>query len=268
LTSEGICSAIGIDIGSTTVKLVALDADSKIMASHVERTTPFIETQVDDALVEMRRRVGARDEVPVGATGYGRKRVSAATRVITEITCHARGGYHHVRQPFVLIDFGGQDTKVIQIGDSGEVVDFAMNDKCAAGTGQFLEVILGRLHVPLDNAAGLVEKASKAISISSTCTVFAESEVISLVAQGEPVEDIVLGLHRSLATRVAALAGRMKDGREAFMSGGVALNQAMASALASSLDRPITVLPEPQVVGALGAALAVTPCSDSAESVG
>jgi len=251
-----VCASIGIDIGSTTLKVVAVDGDMKIMSSHVERTTPFIEKQAGEALDELRRRVGAGDQVVVGATGYGRKRVPSADRVVTEITCHARGAYQHVREPLLLIDFGGQDTKVIQVGDAGEVVDFSMNDKCAAGTGQFLEVILGRLHVPLERAAALVEGATKPISVSSTCTVFAESEVISLVAQGEPVEDIVLGLHRSLASRVAALAGRMKDGREAYMSGGVALNRAMADALAAAMDRPITVLPEPQVVGAFGAALA------------
>jgi predicted CoA-substrate-specific enzyme activase len=132
-----------------------------------------------------------------------------------------------------------------------------MNDKCAAGTGRFLEVILERLHVELDDAAAMAERAANAISISSTCTVFAESEVISLMAQGKPVEDIVLGLHRSLASRVAALGGRMKDGREAFMSGGVALNQAMADALSEAIGRQITVLEQPQLVGALGAALAV-----------
>jgi len=257
MTDDRGCAAVGVDIGSTTLKAVAVDDRGKIIFSHVERTTPFIEKQAETALEELRRRVGARDDIPMGATGYGRKRVAAATRVVTEITCHARGAFHYARKPIVLIDFGGQDTKVIQIGDAGEVVDFAMNDKCAAGTGQFLEVILGRLHVPLDRAARLIEDATQAISISSTCTVFAESEVISLVAQGEPVEDIVLGLHRSLAARVAALAGRMKDGRDAYMSGGVALNRAMADALSAAINRPITVLPEPQVVGALGAALAV-----------
>jgi predicted CoA-substrate-specific enzyme activase len=253
------CAGIGVDIGSTTLKVVAVDADGSVIASQVERTTPFIEQQTGVALEELKERIGAGDEVAVGATGYGRKRVAEATRVVTEITCHAHGAFHLTRRPGILIDFGGQDTKVIQIGDDGEVIDFRMNDKCAAGTGQFLEVILGRLHVPLEEAAALVDRASKAISVSSTCTVFAESEVISLVARGEPVEDIVLGLHRSLASRVAALAGRMKDGRDAFMSGGVALNSAMADALSDAIGQPITVLSEPQVVGALGAALAVLP---------
>ncbi len=252
--TSAACS-IGIDVGSTTLKAVAVDADGEIVGSHVEPTTPFIEEQSGRALAALRAKCPAGGEGPVGATGYGRKRIPAATRVVTEITCHARGAFHLTRRPGVLIDFGGQDTKVIQIGARGEVIDFRMNDKCAAGTGRFLEVILGRLHVPLEDAAGLADSAARAVSVSSTCTVFAESEVISLLARGAPVADIVLGLHRSLASRVAALAGRMKDGHEVFMSGGVALNRAMADALAAALDREITVLPDPQLVGALGAAL-------------
>ena len=256
MTAPGNCR-FGIDVGSTTLKAVAVDTAGAIVASHVESTTPFIEDQSERALKALRERCPLGGEGPVGATGYGRKRIPSATRVVTEITCHARGAFHLIRRPGVLIDFGGQDTKVIRIGDAGEVVDFTMNDKCAAGTGRFLEVILGRLHVPLEDAAEMAERATSAVSVSSTCTVFAESEVISLVAHGKPVADIVLGLHRSLASRVSALAGRMKDGREVFMSGGVALNRAMADALAAEIGAPITVLPEPQLVGALGAALGV-----------
>jgi len=245
----------GIDVGSTTLKAVAVNTDGEIVASHVEPTTPFIEDQSEKALAALQEKCPLGGEGPVGATGYGRKRIPGANKVVTEITCHARGAFHLIQRPGVLIDFGGQDTKVITIGANGEVVDFAMNDKCAAGTGRFLEVILGRLHVPLEQASAIADNATNAVMMSSTCTVFAESEVISLVAQGEPVEDIVLGLHKALASRVAALAGRMKDGHEAFMSGGVALNRAMAEALADAIGRPITVLPDPQLVGALGAAL-------------
>jgi predicted CoA-substrate-specific enzyme activase len=247
----------GVDVGSTTLKVVAVDGDGAIVASHVEPTTPFIEDQSERALAALRERCPLGGQGPVGATGYGRKRIPSATRVVTEITCHACGAFHLIGRSGVLIDFGGQDTKVIRIGEGGEVVDFTMNDKCAAGTGRFLEVILGRLHVPLEEAAAMADRAANAVSVSSTCTVFAESEVISLVAHGKPVADIVLGLHRSLASRVSALAGRMKDGREVFMSGGVALNRAMADALAAEIGAPITVLPEPQLVGALGAALGV-----------
>jgi predicted CoA-substrate-specific enzyme activase len=252
------CTAIGVDIGSTTWKGVGVDSSGELLVHHVEPTDPRIEQQTDRLLQELRGAAGGDASVPVGATGYGRKRVPGADRVLTEITCHARGAYHLVRRPGVLIDFGGQDTKVIRIGPGGEVLDFRMNDKCAAGTGRFLEVILGRLGVALEEAPELVARASGEVPVSSTCTVFAESEVISLVAQGEPLEDIVVGLHRALSTRVAALAGRLDGGTELFMSGGVALNRAMTDALSATLGREITVLPHPQLVGALGAALAVT----------
>jgi len=248
---------LGIDIGSTTTKGVAIDGEGRIVSSTVEATGARIEEQVQRLLDELGSAGGAEDCVAIGATGYGRKRVPSADRVLTEITCHARGAFHLARQPGTLIDFGGQDTKVIRIGEGGEVMDFRMNDKCAAGTGRFLEVILGRLGVELDKAPDLVAQATGVVPISSTCTVFAESEVISLVAQGEPVEDIVVGLHSALSTRVASLAGRIEEGTEIFMSGGVALNRAMTDALGRTLGRDITVLPQPQLVGALGAALAV-----------
>ena len=248
--------AFGVDIGSTTWKAVAVDADGKILAHILEPTDPLIDRQTERALAQLREKVGADESTPVGATGYGRKRVNA-TRKITEITCHAKGAFHITGKGGVLIDIGGQDTKVIRIGDKGEVLDFHMNDKCAAGTGRFLEVILARLKVPLDEIAQRVAQAQKAVSVSSTCTVFAESEVVSLVAQGEPVDDIVKGLMLSLASRVASLAGNLPEGREIFMSGGVARNPAMVDALAETTSRPVAVVNNPQLVGALGAALAV-----------
>jgi predicted CoA-substrate-specific enzyme activase len=245
-------TAIGIDIGSTTWKAVALDHTGSVAASIIEPATPLIEEQTERCLGELRSHSGARDNVPFAVTGYGRKRVQGA-RTVTEITCHARGAYHRIGSPGLLIDVGGQDTKVIRLGKGGTVVDFSMNDKCAAGTGRFLEVILQRLDVPLDDVAARVEAAERAVKVSSTCTVFAESEVVSLVAQGEPLDGIVKGLHASLASRVAALAGNPE--KEVFMSGGVALNAAMVAALCDSLSRQVQIVPEPQLTGALGAAL-------------
>ncbi|MBN2360197.1 MAG: 2-hydroxyglutaryl-CoA dehydratase [Deltaproteobacteria bacterium] len=248
-------AAIGIDAGSTTWKAVAVDARGAIVASSLEPTHPRIEEQTGRGLAALRERTGASASVPVGATGYGRKRV-AADRVLTEITCHAAGAFARLGQPGVLIDIGGQDTKVIRIGERGTVLDFAMNDKCAAGTGRFLEVILARLQVPLEGVAELVASAARPVAVSSTCTVFAESEVVSLVAQGEPLAGIVKGLHAALASRVAALAGRLGHEVPVFLSGGVARNGAMVQALAASLGRAPQVVPDPQLVGALGAALA------------
>jgi (R)-2-hydroxyacyl-CoA dehydratese activating ATPase len=250
--------ALGVDAGSTTWKAVAIDASGAIVASLVEPAEPRIGAQTERALAELRARAGADAAVPVGATGYGRKRVAAA-RSLTEITCHARGAFARMRRSGVLIDVGGQDTKVIRIGVTGDVADFAMNDKCAAGTGRFLEVILARLHVPLDEVQTCAARAMLAVPVSSTCTVFAESEVVSLVAEGQPVEGIVRGLHAALASRVAALAGTVPQEGGLFMSGGVALNPAMVEALARALGRRVEVIPQPQLVGALGAALVVRP---------
>jgi len=246
--------AIGIDAGSTTCKAVAIDAAGHIVARRVESASPRVDEQAKRIVAALRAEVG---DVPVGATGYGRKRVEAA-RALTEITCHALGAFALAGRPGVLVDMGGQDTKVIKLGPAGEVLDFAMNDKCAAGTGRFLEVILGRLEVPLGKVGEHASESARPVAVSSTCTVFAESEVISLVANGEPLDGIVKGLHAALASRVAALA-RGADGGEIFMSGGVALNGVMVAALSKVLERPVQVLPEPQLVGALGAALSVRP---------
>ncbi len=248
--------AIGVDAGSTTWKAVAIDTAGAVVAHLVEPTHPRIEEQTERALATLRHQAGANGDVLVGATGYGRKRVQAARR-LTEITCHARGAFSLMQEPGVLVDIGGQDTKVIKIGDGGCVLDFAMNDKCAAGTGRFLEVILERLHVPVADVATRVAQAERAVSISSTCTVFAESEVVSLVARGEPLDGILKGIHLSLSTRVAALAGHVPESTPLFMSGGVALNGAMVQSLSQSLSRAVKVVPDPQLVGALGAALAV-----------
>ncbi len=264
-------AALGVDVGSTTCKAVAVDAGGRIVARAVEPVDPRIEAQVERVLGRLRGDGAA----PVGATGYGRKRVPGG-RAITEITCHARGAFARLGRPGLLLDLGGQDTKAIRLGPGGQVLDFAMNDKCAAGTGRFLEVILGRLGVPLAEVAALSACAGRAVPISSTCTVFAESEVISLVAAGEPLAGIVGGLHRALASRVVALASHLAGGPggassrtvppvkgqpAVFASGGVALNQAMVEALREQLGHEVEVVPEPQLMGALGAALAVLPAA-------
>ena len=252
-----IPAALGIDVGSTTCKAVAIDADGRILARAVEPLDPRIDPQVARLIADVA--AGAGPEVPLGATGYGRKRVRAG-RAVTEITCHARGAFARTGRPGVLVDMGGQDTKVIRVGPAGEVLDFAMNDKCAAGTGRFLEVILGRLRVPFPEVGALAGGDAVAVTVSSTCTVFAESEVISLVAAGAPTGGIVKGLHQALASRVAALSRAVTAGAsEVFLSGGVALNAAMGAALEEALARPVRVVPEPQLVGALGAALCVLP---------
>lgn len=247
-------TAIGVDVGSTAFKLVAIDAEGTILVHRVEPTDPHIEKQFERLLGEARDTVG--EGLPVGATGYGRKRVTNA-HAVTEITCHARGAFARARRAGILVDMGGQDTKFIRLGASGEVLDFAMNDKCAAGTGRFLEVILGRLRVPFEDLPALAERAERPVPVSSTCTVFAESEVISLVASGAPLEGIVKGLLVALASRVVSLARGAEGTDPVLLSGGVALNRAMVLALSEAFRRPVEVLPDPQFVGALGAALSV-----------
>jgi len=250
-------AALGVDVGSTTCKAVAIDLAGRIQRSAVEPVDPRIESQVERLVAAVRGPAGTG--LPLGATGYGRKRVPGG-RAVTEITCHARGAFARIGRPGLLVDLGGQDTKAIRVGGTGQVLDFAMNDKCAAGTGRFLEIILGRLRIPLDEVAALAAGAARAVPVSSTCTVFAESEVISLVASGEPLDGIVRGLCRSLASRVAALArGPGAEGVEVFLSGGLALNAAMVAALGEEMGRPVQVVPDPQLVGALGAALSVLP---------
>jgi predicted CoA-substrate-specific enzyme activase len=244
-------AAIGIDAGSTTFKAVLVDRQGRILASFLEPADPRLEEQAARALGSLK----APPETPVGATGYGRKRINAA-RTQTEITCHARGAFSRTGEPGILVDVGGQDTKVVRVGPAGAVLDFAMNDKCAAGTGRFLEVILGRLRIPQEEVARCASRSTRPVPVTSTCTVFAESEVVSLVARGEAVEDIVSGLHAALASRVASLVGPVPPGSKVFMSGGVALNPAMVAALSKELSVPVVVVPDPQLVGALGAALA------------
>jgi predicted CoA-substrate-specific enzyme activase len=250
-------ASIGVDAGSTTWKAVAIDAQGRVVASRVEPAEPRIEEQTRRGLRQLRQQTGSSEAIAVGATGYGRKQVRGATRELTEITCHALGAFHKMKRPGLLIDVGGQDTKAIVIGPDGKVQDFVMNDKCAAGTGRFLEVILGRLKVSYEDIEILTSKASRPVAISSTCTVFAESEVISLISQGLPLEGILLGLHRALAERISALAGRLAAGHELMMSGGVALNRAVVRALSEKLGKPVVVVPDPQTTGALGAALSV-----------
>jgi (R)-2-hydroxyacyl-CoA dehydratese activating ATPase len=246
---------IGIDLGSTTTKAVVIDAAGKIVATALERSEPRAGEQARRMIEDLTARTGVGD-APVIATGYGRKLIPGASKVVTEMPCHARGAFAQLGRAGLLIDMGGQDTKAILIDGSGRVADFAMNDKCAAGTGRFLEVILPRLQAPWEKLRGMYQSAPSAVQVSSTCTVFAESEVISLLANGQAVEGIVRGLHDALAERVIALAGRMLETtRDVMLSGGVANNGAMLDALVARLGAPLTVVPQPQYVGALGAAL-------------
>ena len=198
--------------------------------------------------------IGAK-EVPIIATGCGRGLVRQAARQVTEITCHARGVFREVGHGGTLVDVGGQDSKVIAIGSSGEVTDFAMNDKCAAGTGRFLENAARRLEVPLEALGSVALGTKEEARLSSTCTVFAESEIVSLLAHGVAVEPIVRGLHRALILRLVAMIRAVGLRSPLMLSGGVVRNPAIPRLLEEETGQTVVVPNYPQLMGAYGAAL-------------
>ncbi|MCE5283468.1 MAG: acyl-CoA dehydratase activase [Deltaproteobacteria bacterium] len=255
---------LGIDIGSLSCDAVLIDGSGKVAASAVVPTGAKNREAIARVTDEVLLRAGIDRAVLRGvvSTGYGRDRVEGRLVAVTEITCHARGMRFLNPATRVLIDIGGQDSKCISLSAEGAVVNFAMNDKCAAGTGRFLEAMARALGVDIDDLGSLDDGAlgTHAISsmCSSMCTVFAESEVVSLIADGVPVNEIVLGLHRAIAARTVSLLKRTipdADGQALSMSGGVARNRGVVRAMAEALGRPIFVPELPDTVGALGAAI-------------
>ncbi len=248
---------LGVDLGSTAIKAALLADGSTVRACRAVLTGHNARESagrlVADLLADSG--TGEGDLSATVATGYGRLYYDAADREVSEITCHARGARFLRPDVQTVIDVGGQDSKVIRVGETGRVVDFAMNDKCAAGTGRFLEVMSRALHVPIEDFGERARASTREIPISTTCTVFAESEVVGLVARGEALPDIVAAIHRSIASRVAALVRRVGVAAPLLATGGVARNAAAVDALAAELGQPVEVAPDPQYVGAIGAAL-------------
>ena len=250
-------NTIGIDIGSVTAKGVVMT--DGIVARSVTAFTGYNSELAARGVYERLLAdagLGETDISGIISTGYGRNSVPFANRAVTEIMCHATGAYfldHRVR---AVIDIGGQDSKAILLDDGGRVSNFAMNDKCAAGTGRFLEVMARALEVDLDYFGEMSLKADTPAKISNLCTVFAESEVISLIAQGEKRENIIAGIHAAIGSRVAAMAGRIgiRPGTFVMMTGGVAKNIGVVKALEKILGVPIAVSPHAQLTGAIGAA--------------
>ena len=248
-------AAIGIDAGSTTCKLVAVDEDGAIISSDLEPTEPRVEVQVRRMIDALRSELGANGDIPTIATGYGRKLIKEATRNVTEITCHAKGVFRDLNQAGTLVDIGGQDSKVILVGPDGRPVDFMMNDKCAAGTGRFLEYTAARLGVPMQELGNRALRANGEEPISSTCTVFAESEIISLIARGADPDAILRGLHRSLVGRVVSMVRSVGITPPVMLSGGVAKNEAVRRMIADATSEDVILPRDPQLMGAYGAAL-------------
>jgi len=244
----------GVDIGSTMTKVVLQDTDTKVAiigptgAEHRRLANKVMEQALAQACITF-------DKVTyVVATGYGRVNVPFADKQITEITCHARGVYHFFPNVRTVIDIGGQDSKAIKL-NRGKVVNFIMNDKCAAGTGRFLEVIAETLGLGLEEMSRISLKARKKEKISSTCTIFAEQEVVSRLAEGAAIEDIIAGLFDAIASRVYSMAERLKVEREVVITGGGAKSIGLVKAFEDKMGFPLLVPPEPLLTGAIGAAL-------------
>lgn len=253
-----ICA--GIDAGSRAIKVVLVDADSgDILAAGVQDQGVSQGSLARSLLDRLVADVDGQSEgvARIVATGYGRNLVSFADSTVTEITCHARGVRRLVPDVATIIEIGGQDSKLIRLNPKGAVRDFAMNDRCAAGTGRFLEVVATRLEVELDTLGQLAANSTEPAAISSMCVVFAETEIVGLLASGVAREDIVAGVQASIAKRVVAMAGRNVDDPVIF-TGGVAMVPGMADALGTALDHTVTIAPDPQFTGALGAAILAT----------
>lgn len=246
---------MGIDIGSTTSKCVLAEDGEKILASALlvgGIGTDSPAHAVGAALASAGVDIGAVEYTV--ATGYGRARYDAADETASELVCHAAGAHLVFPGVRTVIDIGGQDAKIISLSEAGKMRDFLMNDKCAAGTGRFLDVMATVLQIPTDELGAYAARAETPAEISSTCTVFAESEVISQLANGATKEALVAGICECVARRTAALAKRSALADEICMSGGVARNEGVRRALEAALSRRILYSPMAQLFGALGAA--------------
>lgn len=247
---------LGIDIGSSSSKAVLLkDGQTIIRTSVVEIGTGS--TGPEQVLTEIFNDTSLtlQDMANVISTGYGRFSIDAAKNEVSEITCHAKGARFVVPDTTMILDIGGQDVKAIKLNQKGQVIQFAMNDKCAAGTGRFLDVMSRVLEIPMSDMGEWYFKSKNPAPVSSTCTVFAESEVISLLSKNIPKEDIVAGVHQSVAAKACALIRRVGAGPQLTMSGGGSRDAGVVDAVAKELNIGVTVAPHPQVIGALGAAL-------------
>jgi (R)-2-hydroxyacyl-CoA dehydratese activating ATPase len=247
----------GVDVGSTQTKAVIVDDARRIVArsliatgANVSRAGERAFTAACEAANIPREAVGY-----VVGTGYGRYKVTFGDAQITEITCHARGAHFLFPETRTVIDMGGQDTKAIRVNPDGSVVDFSMNDKCAAGTGRFLSAAADVTGIGLDEIGPVSLKAAAPVRLTSVCTVFVESDIMSYLAQRKTVEDILGGVHKAIATRTMALVRRVGVEDQVTFTGGVSRNVGMVRTLEEVLGRPLNVSPDGHFMGALGAAL-------------
>lgn len=248
---------MGIDFGSTTAKVVIVDMDARIVASCVSHMGAVSDEAVKQAVSGALQQAGLSqsDMGRTVSTGYGRRMLDIADKNFTEITCHARGAVAMVPEARLVIDIGGQDSKTISVDANGLVAQFAMNDRCAAGTGKFLEVLARAMEIALDDMGDLALQATQELKISSMCATFAETEVISLRAEGHSKPDVLGAVHSAIANRTLGLVSRVGKKGPVVMTGGVARNKAAVHYIEKALGLPIILPDNPQVAGALGAAL-------------
>ncbi|ATW27482.1 acyl-CoA dehydratase activase [Candidatus Formimonas warabiya] len=244
----------GVDVGSVAAKALILQ-DREIIASAIEPTGWSPRGAGRSVFEKAAERAGIQpaDLKRVIGTGYGRVSLDFIDQAVTEITCHAKGANYWFPDPALVIDIGGQDSKAIAVDGKGKVLNFVMNDKCAAGTGRFLQLTMHTLGLELDQLDQLM--LVEPVAINSMCTVFAESEVVSLLAAGVPKEKIAAGLYHSIARRISAMIGSFGPFSQVIFTGGLANNKGMQTTLSKVLGASIAVPENPQMIGALGAAL-------------
>lgn len=256
ITSQGGYFA-GIDSGSTSTNVVIINEQKEIVSYAIcltgAKSLDSVYKAYDDAL--KKAALQEKDIKKVVATGYGRRGIPFADEFVTEITCHGKGAHYLQKDIRTVVDIGGQDSKVIRLNDTGAVVDFVMNDKCSAGTGRFLEVMAKTLELTVEEMAALGSDYEEDLSITNMCTVFAESEVVSLIAQNKDKKDIIHALNKSIATKIISLLDRLGRDGKYMMTGGVAKNSGVVREIESRLGEKVIIPFEPQIVGALGAAL-------------
>jgi len=249
--------AAGVDVGSTQTKAVILDEEGRIVSRSLTDTGANVMQAAERSYREALTKAGLTEE-EIGyviGTGYGRYRVTFGNTQVTEISCHARGAAHMFPGTHTVLDMGGQDSKAIHTNEKGEVLDFCMNDKCAAGTGRFLGAASAALDIPLEELGPTALKSERPVRISTTCTVFAESEILSWLGKGKKIEDILLGVHQSMASRSISLLRRVGIEDQVTFTGGVAKNIGMVKVLERLMDRRLNVGEQSHYMGALGAAL-------------
>ena len=248
---------LGVDSGSTSTNAVILDQDRKIVAFHVIRTgakSGDSAQRILDEILEMAK-IRREDLSMIVSTGYGRVSIPYADENVTEISCHGRGAHYFNPDVRTVLDIGGQDSKAIALNERGEVTDFVMNDKCAAGTGRFLEMMARTLEIGVDELGPISLDWKENIEITSMCSVFAESEVISLIARNKEKPDIAHGIHNAIAGKAFSLMKRVGLRETFMMTGGVAKNPGVVKAVEEKIGAPLYICGQPEIVGALGAAL-------------